>query len=174
MPPTCECAPANVTYHKGHCRHEISRLAAKQGVGGGLVRHTYIPVVCRQLNSVRSKRVDEISLRLSRVKHRCLLNTDRRLGWPRRGCAFVWHTCIMHALVFMCTYAQLSMLSCENKRRMPSLCANYSHLFFPSVLCPFFPTQCGKMSFSFSDYSLFSQLFASFRRSWQLAFNSVY
>lgn len=44
------------------------------GGWGGLVGLTYSPVLCRQWNSVRSKRVDGISLRLSRVKHRCLLN----------------------------------------------------------------------------------------------------
>lgn len=80
--------------------------------GGGLVRHTYIPVVCRQLNSVRSKTVDEISLRLSRVKHRCLLNTDRRLGLATSGMriclAHMHHACIsVHVHICTAVNAQL-------------------------------------------------------------------
>lgn len=170
-----KCAPANVTYHKGHCRHEISRLAAKQS-RRGLVRHTYSPVVCRQWDSVRSNRGDEISLRLSRVKHRCPLNVA--LSIPT-ALTTAWAGHIGDAHLFGARASCMRKCLCAHMHSCPcsavktsGWCPVYVLITGVIFLCfiSIFPNK--KILFRIILYS-HNYLFASFRRSWQLAFNSV-
>lgn len=152
MPPMCKCAPANVTYQKGHCRHEISRLTAKQS-RRGLVRHTYSPVLCRQWNSVCSNRVDEISLCLSRVKHRCLLNAA--LSIPTALTA-AWAGHIGDAHLFGACVSCMHKCSCAHMHSCPCSAVKTSDWcpVYVLITCIFF--SLFYIHFSFSDYSLFS------------------